>query len=44
LQQAGVSEESRNAMIDDLTAIAAQVQKTSPKAPAETTAAPEDEK
>jgi hypothetical protein len=44
LQQAGVSEESRNAMIDDLTAIAAQVQKTSPKAPAETTAAPEEEK
>lgn len=41
LQQAGVNEESRNALIDDLNAIAAQVQKPSPKAPQETAAAPE---
>lgn len=41
LQQVGVSEESKNLLIDDLNAIAAQVQKTAPK---ETAAAPEIEK
>lgn len=41
LQQVGVNEESKNTLIDDLSAITGQVQKTSPK---ETASAPEAEK